>query len=195
MPYPAAQAAAPVCSTAQAPYPTTRSREPAVSPELHNESRRALRPRRLGFHQQAGHREAAAGLVGAETGPVAALDGGGGRGIQAPRSLVVVIMRQIGADDDQRLRPAPQPPQHMGDVLRSRIADQQRHHLRRMASSVCRNGSSTSRACSGACGASVSNDKWQVGNRATAPRDPPARGQAEFRRHRPWERQSRARAT
>jgi len=31
----------------QAPYPTTRSREPAVSPELHNESRRALKAWRL----------------------------------------------------------------------------------------------------------------------------------------------------
>src|SRR5215471_15687589 len=30
----------------QAPYPTTWSREPAVSPELHNESRRIFRPRR-----------------------------------------------------------------------------------------------------------------------------------------------------
>jgi hypothetical protein len=35
-----------VSANIQAPYPTTRSREPAVSPELHNESRRALRPRR-----------------------------------------------------------------------------------------------------------------------------------------------------
>ena len=35
-----------VYANIQAPYPTTRSREPAVSPELHNESRRALRPRR-----------------------------------------------------------------------------------------------------------------------------------------------------
>ena len=34
----------------QAPYPTTRSRAPAVSPELHNDSRRALTPRRIGFH-------------------------------------------------------------------------------------------------------------------------------------------------
>src|SRR5262249_432315 len=30
---------------AQAPYPTTRSREPAVSPELHRARRSALRPR------------------------------------------------------------------------------------------------------------------------------------------------------
>jgi len=30
----------------QAPYPTTRSRGPSVSPELHNESRRTFRLRR-----------------------------------------------------------------------------------------------------------------------------------------------------
>ena len=35
-----------VFANIQAPYPTTRSREPAVSPELHNESRLAVRPRR-----------------------------------------------------------------------------------------------------------------------------------------------------
>ena len=40
---------------------------------------------------------------------IAALDGGGGRGVEPPRRLVVVIVRQIRADDDQRLRPAPQP--------------------------------------------------------------------------------------
>ena len=35
-----------VYANIQAPYPTTWSREPAVSPELHNESRRIFRPRR-----------------------------------------------------------------------------------------------------------------------------------------------------
>jgi hypothetical protein len=34
-----------VLANTQAPYQTTRSREPAVSPELHSESRWALRPR------------------------------------------------------------------------------------------------------------------------------------------------------
>jgi hypothetical protein len=32
------------CANIQAPYPTTLSREAAVSSELHNESRRALKP-------------------------------------------------------------------------------------------------------------------------------------------------------
>ena len=36
----------PAYANIQAPYPTTRSREPTVSPELHNESRWTLRPRR-----------------------------------------------------------------------------------------------------------------------------------------------------
>lgn len=40
------QLKAPLYANIQAPYPTTRSREPAVSPELHNDSRLALRPRR-----------------------------------------------------------------------------------------------------------------------------------------------------
>src|SRR5262249_42257936 len=45
------------------------------------------------FQQQASYSPASTGLMGAQTGPVAMLDGSGSRGIQAPRSFVVVIMR------------------------------------------------------------------------------------------------------
>ena len=61
-----------------APYPTTRSREPAVSPELHNSSRRA-QAAALGFDKQSGHGVAAASLFRTQDTPIAALDRGGGR--------------------------------------------------------------------------------------------------------------------
>src|SRR5262249_5637796 len=49
------------------------------------------------LHQEAGHREIPTGLVGAEAFPVAAFDGGGGGAIEAPRRVIVVIVRQVGA--------------------------------------------------------------------------------------------------
>ena len=45
------------------------------------------------FHQQAGHSEATARLIGAQSGPVPALNGDGGRQVQTTGSLVAVIVR------------------------------------------------------------------------------------------------------
>ena len=100
-----------------------------MSPELHNESRRALRPRRSASTSKPATGRQPQAWFGPKTGPVASLDGGSGRQIQTLCSLVAVIMGQIGADDDQRLRPTPQLAQHMGDVLRGSIPDDERHHL------------------------------------------------------------------
>jgi hypothetical protein len=48
-----------------------------------------------GFHQQASQGEAATGLIRAQTGPVAVLDGGSGCGIQSLCSLIVVIAANL----------------------------------------------------------------------------------------------------
>src|SRR5215831_16413772 len=52
------------------------------------------------LHQEAGHREIPAGLVGAEAFPVAAFDSGGGGAIEAARGVIVVIVRQVGTHHD-----------------------------------------------------------------------------------------------
>src|SRR5262245_12792508 len=45
------------------------------------------------FQQQTSYSRASTGLMGAQTGPVAMLDGSSSYSIQTPRSFVVVIMR------------------------------------------------------------------------------------------------------
>src|SRR5262245_39790920 len=45
------------------------------------------------FQQQTSYSRTSTGLMGAQTGPVAMLDGSSSRGIQASRSFVVVVMR------------------------------------------------------------------------------------------------------
>ena len=43
------------------------------------------------------------------------------------RALVRLVVRQIGADHEQRVRPAPQALQHLRDLAGRRLADQERH--------------------------------------------------------------------
>jgi hypothetical protein len=66
----------------------------------------------FGLYEQAGHGEKSTGLIGAQAGEVVALNRDGGRGIKPPRRLIVVVVGQIGAHEDECLRPSPQPPQH-----------------------------------------------------------------------------------
>src|SRR5215472_18995732 len=58
--------------------------------------------------KKASDREIATRLPWAQTGPVTIFYGRGGRRIQAPGGLITVIVRQVGADNEQCFRAAPQ---------------------------------------------------------------------------------------
>ena len=57
--------------------------------------------------KKASDRQVATRLSGAQTGPVAIFYARRGRRIQALRGLITVIVRQVGADDEQCFRAAP----------------------------------------------------------------------------------------
>jgi hypothetical protein len=97
---------------------------------LRKASRRA-EAARPPLDQEAGDGQEPAGVARAEAGPVAALDRRSRGGVAAPGGGVVVEVGQVGADDDQRLRAAPEPPQDLGHLLWIGIADQERHHRER----------------------------------------------------------------
>ena len=46
--------------------------------------------------------------------------------VDAPRRVVGQVVRQVRADDDQRLLAAPQPVEHFGHLCGSGVADRQR---------------------------------------------------------------------
>src|SRR5262249_26665686 len=78
------------------------------------------------FYKKASDWEVATRLSGAQTGPVTIFYGRGGRRIQAPGGLITVIVRQVGADDEQCFRATPQPRQHLRDLVRSGVTDDKR---------------------------------------------------------------------
>ena len=49
--------------------------------------------------------------------------------VDLPRRFVAAIVREIGADHEERLRSAPKPIDHLGDLFRARGADDQRQQL------------------------------------------------------------------
>jgi hypothetical protein len=83
-------------------------------------------PRGARRQEQPRDRTAPAGVVGAEAGPVSAFDRRGGVRVAPARRVAAEIVRQVGADDDEGLRPAPQPLQNERDLLRRGAAHQQR---------------------------------------------------------------------
>src|SRR5215472_10587915 len=75
---------------------------------------------------KASDREVATRLPWAQTGPVTIFYGRSGRRIQAPGGLITVIVRQVGADNEQCFRAAPQPRQHLRDLVRGGVTDDKR---------------------------------------------------------------------
>ena len=80
-----------------------------------------------GQGQQAAHGNAAAGVVAADAVDVELFNGPAGRLIDPLGGLVIKVMAEIGADNDQRFRSAPQTLQHLGDLIGRSAADDQRH--------------------------------------------------------------------
>src|SRR5262249_59619419 len=78
------------------------------------------------FDKEASNRQVATRLAWAQTGPVTIFYGRGGRRIQSPRGLITVIVRQGGADNGQCFRAAPQPRQHLRDLVRNGVTDDKR---------------------------------------------------------------------
>src|SRR5262249_59543760 len=78
------------------------------------------------FDKEASNRQVATCLACAQTGPVTIFYGRGGRRIQSPGGLITVIVRQVGADDEQCFRATPQPRQHLRDLVRSGVTDAKR---------------------------------------------------------------------
>src|SRR6516162_11241664 len=56
------------------------------------------------FDKEASNRQVATRLTWAQTGPVTIFYGRSGRCIQAPRGLIIVVVRQVGADNEQCFR-------------------------------------------------------------------------------------------
>ena len=108
-----------------------------------------------GRGQQAAERERAARPVGLDVAPPPGDDGGRGGRVEGLGGGLVVVVAEVGADDDQRLGPAPQ-------RLEQRRRPRRRAPARRRPaaptsrspSTTCRNGSCTSRLCSAAWGRS-----------------------------------------
>ncbi len=69
----------------------------------------------------------AAGLARPETRAVELLDGGGGRLVVRSRLIIGLVVRQIGADHEQGLGPAPEAVERSGHRRGRRVADQERH--------------------------------------------------------------------
>src|SRR5262249_44759737 len=78
------------------------------------------------FDKKASDWEVATRLPWAQTGPVTIFYGRGGRRIQAPRALITMIVRQVGADNEQCFRAAPQSRQHLRDLVRGGVANDKR---------------------------------------------------------------------
>src|SRR5215472_17014314 len=78
------------------------------------------------FDKKASDWEVATCLLWAQTGPVTIFYGRGGRRIQAPRALITMIVRQVGADNEQCFRAAPQSRQHLRDLVRGGVANDKR---------------------------------------------------------------------
>ena len=76
--------------------------------------------------EQAVHRDRAAGLVRIQAG-LAIEDGARGVAVGCLGLIVAEIVRQIGADDEQRVLVAPQALEHLRDFLRAGVADHQRY--------------------------------------------------------------------
>ena len=85
----------------------------------------------FGGNQQATDRRGAAGIPVADTMCVHAFDRLAGRLVPGPGLIVVQVMAQIGADDDQRFRPTPQGIDHFGHGLGRRVTDNERHQCER----------------------------------------------------------------
>src|SRR5271166_452295 len=83
------------------------------------------------FNEQAGDGQKATSVARAELREVAALDRSSGCGVEAPCSFVVVIVRKVRADHNQRLSTAPQSAEQFSDVAWLGITDEQRHHAER----------------------------------------------------------------
>ena len=69
----------------------------------------------------------AAGLARPETRAVELLDGRGGRLVVRSRLIIGLVVRQIGADHEQGLGPAPEALERSGHRRGRRVADQERH--------------------------------------------------------------------
>ena len=78
-------------------------------------------------HEQPADRQIAAGIARPEARRVEALDRRRGRRVVLLGAVVRLVVRQIGADHEQGVRPAPQPVQHLRDLAGCRLADQERH--------------------------------------------------------------------
>ena len=78
-------------------------------------------------HEQPADRQPAAGIARPEARRIQALDRRGSRRVVLPRAPVRFVVRQIGADHDQSVGPAPQSVQHLRDLAGGRLADQEGH--------------------------------------------------------------------
>src|SRR5215467_7418939 len=88
------------------------------------------------FDKKASDWEVATRLPWAQTGPVTIFYGRSGRRIQAPGSLITVIVRQVGTDDEQCFRAAPQSRQHLRDLVRGGVTDDKRQQRERWQHSL-----------------------------------------------------------
>src|SRR5262249_44276883 len=75
------------------------------------------------FDKKASDREVATRLPWAQTGPVTIFDGRSSGRIQASRGLITVIVRQVGADNEQCFRAGPQSRQHLRNLVCGGVTD------------------------------------------------------------------------
>ena len=158
-----------------------RSRPPAVSPELRRSSSSRLEAAR-------GARTASRPLSGvapqacswSRPASSARIASTVARSI-ALRVVVGLVVRKIGADDDQRLRAAPQRVEHVGDLSARRASPTTSGTSAKSPSTRCRNGSCTSSECSCACAAALTPTCGRPRERAAPPPRRPGRRRAASR--------------